>query len=383
MKPILCVMVLVLACGMLIHAAAPADPPIDPRKLRTLHQRVRDGETLNTEEKAYYDRGRAERQRRGTPPAPSAPDPAVKPETGVSAGLVPLSDMSGTERYKGEVGGLYAAGRNTPPEAHGKAAMEMAAKLQPLDAEGKPSPTGKIVLLTHGMSNTTNESERFLELANADPRKNPSLILIDGAQGGMDARKWLADTPSRRGTSPWEALDKRIKNAGVTAQQVQVIWMKHALARVAQYGEFPKHAVKLKDDQAEITRMLKKRFPNLRIIYLSSRSYAGYATTELNPEPFAYESAFAVRWLIEDQIKGEPELSYADGKAPLLLWGPYLWADGEKGRKTDDLAYKREDYRDDGTHPSDSGRQKIAAQLLKFFTTDATAVGWFVQTKPE
>jgi hypothetical protein len=379
MKSVLCVLVFVLACGTVFHVVSAADPPIDQRKLRTLHQRVRSGETLNAEDQAYYDRGKAERQPRGAPAAPPAPDSTAKPGTGVSTGLVPLSDMSAADRYKGEDGGLYGEGRNTPPEAHGKAAMESAAKIQPLDAEGKPSPTGKIVLLTHGMSNTTNESQRFLEVANADTRKNPSLVLIDGAQGGMDSRKWVADTHTRRDTSPWETLDKRIQNAGATAQQVQVIWMKHALARVAQYGEFPKHAGKLKDDEAEITRMLKQRFPNLRIIYLASRSYAGYATTELNPEPFAYESAFAVRWLIQNQMKGDPQLSYADGKAPLLLWGPYLWADGEKGRKAGDLAYKREDYREDGTHPTDSGRQKVAAQLLHFFTSDPTTVGWFVK----
>ena len=56
------------------------------------------------------------------------------------------------------------------------------------------------------------------------------------------------------------------------------------------------------NDMGQIVRMLKGRFPNLQLAYVSSRSYAGYATTELNPEPYAYESAFAVRWLIQDQI---------------------------------------------------------------------------------
>src|SRR4029077_8873695 len=166
------------------------------------------------------------------------------------------------------------------------------------------------------------------------------------------------------------------------SQQVQVVWMKHAIARVKHlFGDFPKSAAQLKDDMAEIVGTLKQRYPNLKLVYLSSRSYAGYAENDLNPEPFAFEGAFAVRWLIQDQIKGAESLSYASGKAPLLLWGPYLWADGEKGRKTDDLIYKREDYRDDGTnpHPSELGRQKIAEQLVKFFTTDPTAIGWFVK----
>jgi hypothetical protein len=206
------------------------------------------------------------------------------------------------------------------------------------------------------------------------------VLLIDGAQGGIDSRKWVADTHTRRDTSPWETLDKRVKAAGATPQQVQVVWMKHAVARPAQVGEFPKHATQLKDDTIAILHLLKERFPNLKIAYLSSRSYGGYASSDLNPEPFAYECAFAVRWLIQDQIKGEARLDYHGGQAPVVLWGPYLWADGEKGRKADDLIYKREDFRDaDGTHPTDSGRQKIAEQLVKFFTSDPTASGWFVK----
>ena len=122
-----------------------------------------------------------------------------------------------------------------------------------------------------------------------------------------------------------------------------------------------------------ILRKARERFPNLRIAYISSRIYAGYASTPLNPEPYAYESAFVVRWLIQDQIKGNRM-----PKLPVLLWGPYLWADGEKGRKIDDLVWKPEDLGPDGTHPSDSGRRKVAELLLRFVKTDPTAKVWFV-----
>ena len=45
----------------------------------------------------------------------------------------------------------------------------------------------------------------------------------------------------------------------------------------------------------------KQKWPNVRIAYVSSRIYAGYANTGLNPEPYAYEGAFAMRWVIEDR----------------------------------------------------------------------------------
>ena len=39
----------------------------------------------------------------------------------------------------------------------------------------------------------------------------------------------------------------------------------------------------------------------------------------------------------------------------------------------------REDLVGDGTHPSDSGRKKVAELLLEFFKTDANAKTWFVK----
>ena len=87
----------------------------------------------------------------------------------------------------------------------------------------------------------------------------------------------------------------RLKAAGVTRDQVQVAWIKHALARPIRYGEFPGHVKALEDALATIVRKAQRNYPHLQIVFVSSRIYGGYATSGLNPEPFAYESAFAVR----------------------------------------------------------------------------------------
>ena len=87
--------------------------------------------------------------------------------------------------------------------------------------------------------------------------------------------------------------------------------------------------------------------------------------------------AFPARWLIQRQIKGDPEL--AEAKSPLLLWGPYLWAEGTKGRKLDPLLWERSDFSGDGVHPSDSGREKVSKLLLDFFTNDPLAKSWFAK----
>ena len=61
------------------------------------------------------------------------------------------------------------------------------------------------------------------------------------------------------------------------------------------------------------------------------------------------------------------------------MWGPYFWADGTTPRKSDELVYERADLAGDGTHPSNSGRQKVAGQLLRFFKEDPLASKWFVK----
>lgn len=293
------------------------------------------------------------------------------------AALKPLTEL-GKGEYQGSPGGLYPDGKNARPDAHEKAGLELAKKVQPLNRDGKPAPDGKIVLLSVGMSNTTQEFSAFQQLANSDTDRNPRLLLVDGAQGGMTAAA-IQDLERPPGKRFWETVDERLKKAEASREQVQVAWLKEADARPSE--GFPKYARKLQEEQANIARLLHQRFPNLQMVYLSSRIYGGYATTPLNPEPYAYESGFAVKWLIEQQIKGDAALNYdsakGEVKAPWLSWGPYLWAKG-KEKRSDGLMYEESDFGDDGTHPSPAGRRKVAEQLLRFFKNDSTAKPWFL-----
>jgi len=174
-------------------------------------------------------------------------------------------------------------------------------------------------------------------------------------------------------------IEARLREAGACATQVQAVWLKEANTRPT--DPFPLHAQRLRDDLRAVVQNLHAKFPNLKLCYLSSRIYGGYASTTLNPEPYAYESAFAVRWLIEEQIAGDPALNHDPNAgpvmAPWLAWGPYLWADGLVPR-ADGLTWACADFSTaDGTHPATSGRAKVAQMLLDFFTTDPTAEPWF------
>ena len=350
---------------------------IDWNRARELRQRSLRNDKLSEEERTYLQRAIQLRQKQ----RPQRRNGQIQPPVG----LKPLTDMSGDDRYKGQDGGLYGGGKNTAPNDHLKAALRQAERIQPLDARGNPSADGKIVMISVGMSNTTQEFSAFVRLANADPAKSPRVVVVDGAQGGMDAKDWSRPAERRRKERPdtWTVLERRLEQAEASPDQVQVAWIKQARRSPNSPGEFPQHAEEMKGHMVAILNELKERFPNLRIAYLSSRIYAGYARTNLNPEPYAYESAFVVRWLIQEQIEDAPSLNFdpenGPVKSPLLLWGPYLWADGEKGRQVDDLVWRLEDLAGDGTHPSDSGRRKVAELLLKFLKNDPAAKGWFVR----
>jgi hypothetical protein len=280
-----------------------------------------------------------------------------------SVGLTPLIDLK-TGRYQGYQGGLYPAGKNAPSKAYLKQGLARVKLVKPRDASGKPAPGGKIVLLSVGMSNTTMEFSEFKREADVDPHKSADVVIVDGAQGGQDAE--IVKSPAAR---YWSVVDQRLERAGVTRSQVQVVWLKEAIIRPTE--QFPADAERLQSDLRQIVALMRERFPKLQLVYVSSRTYAGYATTPLNPEPYAYQSGFAVKWLVRERIQGKLK------SRPWLAWGPYLWTDGTKGR-SDGLVWTCADVRADGTHPSPtSGAQKVAALLLELFTTSSTAKSWF------
>jgi hypothetical protein len=294
-----------------------------------------------------------------------------------TAAIKPLTEL-GSGKYKDYEGGLYPGGGNERPGDHEAAGVALAKTIAPLGSNGKPDAGGKIVLLSIGMSNTSQEFSAFQQIARGDRELNPKLVLVNGAQGGMTAAAIQNPDDQERGTQFWQTVDDRLRQAGVSREQVQAVWLKQADAGPNQ--GFPKYARTLQAEMKTIAHVLHQRFPNLKLAYLSSRIYAGYARTRLNPEPYAYESGFSVKWLIEDQIRGKAALNFdpkrGEVHSPWLSWGPYLWANGPNA-SAGGLRYDEADFANDGTHPSRAGQTKVAEALLEFFKTDTTTRGWF------
>ncbi len=296
-----------------------------------------------------------------------------------TSGFKPLSELD-TGKYHGYEGGLYPGGKNERPAAHEAEGVRRARQVQPLDADGQPSADGKIVLLSIGMSNTAQASQGFQRLLRRAEGVNPPLVFINGAQGGMSADRIQDPDDGRSGSRYWQAVDERLRQAGVTRAQVHAVWIKQADPGPTQ--GFPGYARKLQAELTRIVQILPRRFPNCKLAYLSSRTYGGYARSPLNPEPYAYESGFSVKWLIERQIEGDAALNYDPARgtvrAPWLSWGPYLWANGTQ-KRADGLVWEERDFAPaDGTHESPSGMEKVGRLLLDFFRNDSTTRVWFL-----
>ena len=302
-----------------------------------------------------------------------------------TTGKTSLNDLGGAS-YLGSPGGLYPDGSNSRPSAHEVAGLAIVqSDIKPRDAAGNIDlVNGKIVLVSIGMSNTTQEFATrgpgaFRPRANADPSKNPQLAIVDCAQGGHAIREWIDPA-----NEVWSDCAQRLANMGLSPQQVQVAWVKLAERRSdVPDPSFPGHAVFTRDRLAQVLRITRTNFPNFGLAFLSSRTRS-YENNQdsLSPEPFCYEEAFAVKWAIEQQIEGVGNLNFDSDigpvVAPFLVWGPYLWTDGEVAR-SDGFTWSCSDLVADFTHPSEQGVWKVADQLIAQFKTDPLAAPWFLR----
>ena len=293
---------------------------------------------------------------------------------GTTTGLVPVTDL-GTGFYQGMQGGLYPGGSNLRPPAHESAGIAIANAMVPLDTLGAPDPTnGRVVFVSIGMSNCTQEFSAFVQKSDADPVRKASVRTLDCALGGQTAQILAQPT-----SAYWDTVLTRLRGHGASPRQVQVVWLKDANANPT--GGFAVTRDTLTAQFFRIAQIIKQKLPNAKLCYFASRIYAGYASSTLNPEPYAYENAFSVKQVIARQLSGDPALNFdsAHGAvvAPWLSWGPYVWAAGLTPR-SDGLTWVCSELNvADGTHPSATGRAKVADSLLAFVRRDVTTAPWY------
>ena len=292
--------------------------------------------------------------------------------------LVPITDL-GLGTYGGKQGGLYLNGTNVRPPAFNSGGIAIAQGIQPLDANGNvDTVNGKIGLMSVGMSALFDTWLTFTTDVQADPTVNPKLVLVAGAQPRAYAKNF-----ANANDGFWNPIFQDfLPEAGITAAQVQVVYIKDIDPTPA--GTFPQDMANLQSEYESIVQNVFAKFPNVKLAYFGGSVYTGYSNglSNIDNEPWAYESGFAVKWAILDQINGKPALNWnpARGtvKAPWMSWGAYPWANGLLARN-DGTTWACPDIKYDGFHPSDPyGREKESNLMINFFKSDPTTTPWFL-----
>ena len=340
--------------------------------------------------------------------------------------LVPANGACGT--YESFPGGLYENCANTLPADHAADGLTIAGQVVPLDVNGIPNPSGQIVFAAIGMSAALAEFAPFIADAAASTSvNNTTMSLFNGAASLQDACDWFpaVGPPGCDSTDPnnYDRITTQMSGSGrgLTPQEIEVAWIDEENGRVhsAERGCQPlgteclplcdptisgctntadtTDALNLEQELGNILRAAKVAWPNLKMAFFNSRIFGGYALSTANsasPEPFAYESGFAVKWLVEAQINQirtgtvDPvagDLSY--GVAPWIAWGAYTWASGPIPR-SDGLVWcngqpdapcsGEMDFDPDGVHPNPMGAGKVATMMMNYFLTSPQTIPWFV-----
>ena len=296
---------------------------------------------------------------------------------GTTTPMTALNDL-GTGTYLGSEGGLYLNGSNVMPASHDADGVSFASAIQPLDANGNPDPNGKYALLSLGMSNAFDTFAEFTIDATAEPTLNPNLVLVPGAMPLITA----ANLSSLSNPIWFNIMNYFLPQSGVTADQVVAAWVMDTDPNIS--GTFPGDMTQLQAEFEAIAQNLHTQFPNLTLAFFTSRYYAGYSNGQESgsQEPYAYESAFAVRGMIQDQLNGDPAMNYnpANGPvvAPWVAWADYDWGNGLLARK-DGLVWTCQDFGATGLHNSKpQGGEKDANMMLNFFRTNDATTPWFL-----
>jgi hypothetical protein len=232
---------------------------------------------------------------------------------------------------------------------------------------GQPQVTpvdGVIGVVCVGMSNANQECTAFMDLVSgtAAGEMSPAVHVVNCAVGGHAIERWVDPAEDAR---LWDdCIGRKLALGGVRPDQVRVLYHKAANQFTTGTGgaPLPTYPLAGSDYAAFISNLsafaarVPTKLPAVQAVYTSSRSYGGYANNAGRGEPLSYEEGHALNsWLSDNRT--------VDGV--WYGWGAYLWAPdcGTGVSNGAGLCYVRNDYVEDGVHPSSSGRAKIAQAM--------------------
>jgi hypothetical protein len=284
---------------------------------------------------------------------------------------IPLNDL-GTGTFRGYMGGLYPNGANKPSGRYADDLLTASKSIIPIDRHGNPSDTGKIVFISLGASVGGHMMKALIPKTENNPLTNPSLLLINCNQGAGFASLNHIMNPN---DSYWDRVDHTITNK-TSAKQVQVIYLETDDTTEIKW---PNKANLVRDDIDSCLRVFKRKFPNVKVVYVLGRTRTFDNVKEWNKEPGPYYFGWGCKWAIEDQINGASGTKYKGPNtvAPMITWGFYEWADSLP-RKTDGFSW-RFSQTVDGLHATTEGQDTLTTRFQNFLLTDRYASIWYAR----
>lgn len=237
-----------------------------------------------------------------------------------------------------------------------------------LQDNGAPTVTpvdGVIGVVCIGMSNANQECGDFIEKLAAGAfagQVNPQVRFVNCAVPGNAIERW--NDPARD-NKLWDGcIQHKIPRAGLRLEQIRVVWHKAADmmttdAGGAVYPPYPdpnSDYFHFYENLTTFAARLHEKLPAVQAVYVTSRSYGGFASKASRGEPHSYEEGLALNQWLKDHPLVE---------GVWYGWGPYIWApDCATGTTNGSgVCYERSDYRDDGIHPAQGALDKISQML--------------------
>ncbi len=298
-----------------------------------------------------------------------------------STGLVPITDLVG-KQYRGFTGGKYSGG-NSRSDIQLSRAINQAQKIKALDTSGaENNKTGKIIFAAIGASNPATEFNSFMTYCDTFQQVNRKLKLFNTCIGGTGIQKMNESTDNY-----WVQASKKLQDSGFSVKQVQVVWLEQENTQNADTS-FPGAPLGLLADYQKLLSVILQKFPNVKIVYLNQRAYAGYV--DVSPGvigkglhfPRDYYNGWTIKWLIEKQLNNEVGFRFSGSpEIPFIDWASSFWADG-KNLRSDGLFYDcTTDFGGDGLHLSALGERKAGAHLFNYYKSDTISKYWFYDSK--
>ena len=229
-----------------------------------------------------------------------------------------------------------------------------------------PNDSYHTFLVCIGMSNAFQQCEHWIRVQNnaLSDQINSDLIIINCAVGSHAIERWNNESYD---DLLWNSCDRQLKLNNISNTDNVYVWHKAAMQFLTEYDESgtrqllssEKAYESLLVELSTFSERIVEKMPYVSTVFVSGRSYGGFATNIERGEPYSYENNLA----INEWVQNNPSV-----KGVMYMLGPSLWGPNcANATNLSQFCYQRSDYSPDGVHMSMQGRSKVVRILNEFF----------------